>query len=490
MATTKQTDKLFLKKIFIYASIIISGLCWYFSNGLSGDFWYLLWFAPIPVLLISFKTTGKMTFIISFIAYLIGRLSWFSFLAGVATLVPAIIFTIALPLIFALIMPITRRTVIKSRSWYSVFAFPVFFTTFELLLIKFSADGTAGSIAYSQSNFLPLIQIASVTGILGITFLVTFIPSVIAVGWHYRKEKNTFRYLTMISAIIIVSVFLFGIIRINNSSEKNTITMGLAVLDEKLHNVTAHPEFTKEKLLAKSYAMQVSNFAVRGAQLVVLPERAININKETASDIINILSNTAKQNHVFIITGYTNFRNDPERNSALVINAEGNVVVDYNKVHLIKGLESEFTPGSEPGLFTLNEIQAGTAICKDLDFPDYIKRYGKSKINFLCIPAWDFVKDDWLHSRMSILRGVENGFAEVRSARLGRLTISDCYGRVTYEAISSNGKEAALLGKVSFEKRDTIYTRLGDWFGIANLIAAICFIFFVGRKSEKLKPEL
>jgi len=31
-------------------------------------------------------------------------------------------------------------------------------------------------------NFLPVIQIASVTGILGITFFVSFIPSAIAVS--------------------------------------------------------------------------------------------------------------------------------------------------------------------------------------------------------------------------------------------------------------------------------------------------------------------
>src|SRR5258706_3465881 len=192
MTNAQQNNSPFPQIILVLAGIIFSGLCWYFTNGLNGDFWYLLWLAPIPVLIISFKATWKMTFIISFIAYLIGRLSWFSYLITVATLVPAIIFTLVLPLIFALIMIITRRTVIKSRSWYSGFAFPVFFTTFEFLLIKFSPDGTAGRIAYSQSNFLPVIQIASVTGILGITFLVTFIPSAIAVGWYYCEEKNKF----------------------------------------------------------------------------------------------------------------------------------------------------------------------------------------------------------------------------------------------------------------------------------------------------------
>jgi apolipoprotein N-acyltransferase len=486
MPASEQDKTFFSKKTVILAAIVISGFCWYLSCGLSGSYWWLLWLAPIPVLITSFNTTGKMAFIISFIAYLIGRLAWFSFLVKVATIVPAIIFTLALSLIFALITTVTRRTVIKSDSWYSVFAFPVFFTTFEFLLIKFSADGSAGSIAYSQSNFLPIIQIASVTGILGITFLITFIPSAIALGWYYRKGKNKFQYILSVAVVIVGSVLLFGIIRINNGSEKETIKIGLAILDEKFHNVTDHPDFQKEKLVAEYYGKEISNLAAKGAQLILLPERAINIEKETGDSIISILSNAAKQNHVFIITGYTNFRNEPERNSALVINAEGSLVVDYNKVHLIKGLENQFTPGREPGLFALNEVPAGIAICKDVDFPDYIKKYGRSSISFLCVPAWDFVKDDWLHSRMAILRGVENGFSEVRTARLGRLTISDCYGRVNYEANSSNGQRTTLVGEVSQQKRSTIYTRFGDWFGIVNLFAAAILIL-LGIKKVRVK---
>jgi len=176
------------QRILIISSIIFSGLCWYFSNGLTGDFWYLLWLAPVPVLVISFRVTAKMAFVISFIAYLIGRLSWFTYLVSVATLVPAIIFTIAFAFFFSIIISITRQSVLKSNSWYAVLAFPVFFTAFEFLLMKFSPDGSAGSISYSQSNVLPVIQIASITGILGITFLVTFIPSAIAIGYQFRRE--------------------------------------------------------------------------------------------------------------------------------------------------------------------------------------------------------------------------------------------------------------------------------------------------------------
>ncbi|MEP7145146.1 MAG: nitrilase-related carbon-nitrogen hydrolase [Ferruginibacter sp.] len=477
---------LLTQRVLVTISILFSGLCWYFSFGFSGESWYLLWLAPIPILVLSFRVSGKMIFIISFIAYLIGRLSWFSYLVTVATIVPAIIFTLLLPLFFAFIMIITRRTIVKTNSWYAVFAFPVFFTTFEYLWVNLSPDGTAGSIAYTQSNFLPAIQIASVTGILGITFLVCFIPSAIAIGLHYRREKIKFRYILTSAIVIIGSILLFGAIRFGKGSEKSGARVGLAVLDERLHNITDHPDLQKEKLAVAYYAKQVSDLAARGAELVVLPERAFNITSQPGDSTISVLSNAAKQNHVFIITGYTNFKNDQERNSALVINSEGNVILDYNKVHLVKVMEDQFTPGSEPGLFKLNGMQVGTAICKDLDFPDYIKKYGVNNVTLLYIPAWDFVKDDWLHSRMAILRGVENGFAEVRNARQGRLTISDCYGRVTHEASSADGKAAMLLGEVSVQKRETIYTRFPDWFGIANLIAAVCLVFFGGRKKEKI----
>jgi apolipoprotein N-acyltransferase len=482
MANTKHRNSIFLQRISVIAAVIFSGVCWYFSNGLSGDFWFLLWLAPIPVLIISFNTTAKTPFFISFLAYLIGKLSWLSYLVSVATLVPAIIFTLIIPLFFSLVMIGTRKIVLNTNSWLAVFAFPVLFTTFEFLVLKFSPDGTAGSIAYSQSNFLQVIQVASVTGILGISFMLTFIPSAVAVSWHHRREKNKLRFIVSSAIITAGSVLLFGFIRLNNNSGESLIKVGLVVLDEKYHSID-NPDFQKEKLVAQYYAREISNLAQQGAALIVLPERAININKENANDIISILGDTAKQNHVFIITGYTNYRNEPERNSALVINAEGDTLVDYNKVHLVKGYEHQFTPGSKIGLFKLKEVQAGNAVCKELDFPDYIKKYGRNNVSLLCIPAWDFVKDDWLHSRMAVLRGVENGFSEIRTARQGRLTVSDCYGRVTYESNSSNGHNATLTGKVSLQKRNTFYTRFGDWFGIVNAIACICFIFFKGKNK-------
>jgi apolipoprotein N-acyltransferase len=463
-------------KKWIAPSVILSGICWYLSGGLNGDSWFLMWMAPVPVLAVALNGSGRKAFSISFLAYLIGRMSWFSYLITVATVIPAIIFTLLLPLIFALIVTGTRWIVLKTKFRMGIFAFPVFFTAYEFLLITFSADGTAGSIAYSQSNFLPIIQIVSITGILGITFVVTLIPSILTVGWYHHKEKNLFKTAIILSIAITLSICLFGIIRIKDTGGNKTIKAGLIVLNESHHFVTDHPVLKDELNTVMIYTDSISMLAEKGAELVVLPERAFNINAETEPGIMHMLENAARNNHVYIISGYTNFKNKPSRNSALVIDTTGKIICDYNKVHLVTGFESQFAPGNETGLFVLEGLQAGTAICKDLDFPVHLRKYGRKNSEIVCVPAWDFVQDDWLHSRMAILRGVENGFSEVRAARQGRLTISDCVGRVNSEVSGVTKKDVTLMGEVTLLKINTIYSHYGDWFGILNLAGAILLI--------------
>ncbi|NCC61152.1 MAG: hypothetical protein EOM12_09455 [Verrucomicrobiae bacterium] len=288
---------------------------------------------------------------------------------NVVTLTPAIIFTVALPLFFAVIMVLTRKMILKTNAWYAVFAFPIFFTAFEWLLMKFSQDGSAASIAYSQMDFLLIIQIASITGLLGITFVITLIPSTIATCLHFWKEKQKRMLLMITSLTLIGTLFLYGLIRINSISDGEMIPVGLVVLDEKTHAMGNLNDETEIEH-ARNYAGEINKLAKLGAELIVLPERAININKETESAIVHILSHTAQQEHVEVVTGYTNYKNETAYNSALSLNAQGMITMDYNKRHLVSVLEDQFVPGKELGLYVFRDINMGTAICKDLDFQE------------------------------------------------------------------------------------------------------------------------
>ncbi|NCD70772.1 apolipoprotein N-acyltransferase [Mucilaginibacter agri] len=488
-AIDNQTTGQGVEPLWVIGSILLSGLSWYFSIGLNGNFWLLFWLAPVPVLLVSLKSNGKVAFFAAFVAYLIGRLSWYAYLERVATTIPAIIFTLLLPLIFALIVCLARWCVLRLNAWYSVFAFPAIFTVFEYLFMQSSPHGTAASVAYTQMNCVPLIQIASVTGILGITFMALFIPSAITLVWLYRRERTIYKRILLVSAVLIGGVFLFGFIRSTKQTSSDNVPVGLVVLDEKAHSNSDNPGYQREKQVALAYEKQIDVLAAKGVKLILLPERSIGINPVWADSLQSILSAAAKRNHVYIIVGYTDKGKDRERNSAMVFDANGNIQVNYNKKYLVPVLESQFASGNKIGLFGFNGSRLGVAICKDLDFPDYIRQYGEAAPKVLFVPAWDFVVDDWLHSRMAILRSVENGFAQVRCARRGRLTINDAYGRVTFESSSANDKAASLIGAVPLKSGPTFYTRYGDWFGKLNVIAVVVMVAVGFAKSRAGKDK-
>ncbi|MEO6969339.1 MAG: hypothetical protein ABI217_00400, partial [Chthoniobacterales bacterium] len=85
----------------------------------------------------------------------------------------------------------------------------------------------------------------------------------------------------------------------------------------------------------------------------------------------------------------------------------------------------------------------------------------------------DFGLDGWLHSRMAVLRAVENGFALARAGRNGLLTLSDNRGRILAEVATVPGRFVSISGRVNVVHETTLYTRTGDWF------AWLCVATFV-----------
>jgi apolipoprotein N-acyltransferase len=94
----------------------------------------------------------------------------------------------------------------------------------------------------------------------------------------------------------------------------------------------------------------------------------------------------------------------------------------------------------------------------------------------MLVPAWDFFVDDAWHGHMAIMRGVEDGFSVVRSAKGGFLTVSDWRGRIVAETRSNSAPFATLVADVPVEHHPTVYQRLGDWFAwvvMASLVLVL-----------------
>jgi len=467
--------------------VLFSGICFYLGFSLNGNFGWLIWIAPIPILYLSLIVKPLQAFVLAFLAYLIGRMSWFSYLKSVMPMVPAILFTVLLPLIFAVIVLVTRKIILKSNHWFSVFAYPVLFTAFEYIVFLFSRDGTAASIGYTQSNYLFLSQIASLTGILGISFLISFIPTSIVLAYYFRKSGKTAFTLIFLLILLLGDSIIYSLIRLAKPTGGKTYNIGMIALDEGTYKGIYGKDPAVKLKVAELYLQEISKLADRGAEIILIPEKVVFVNDSTIKEILNKFTELAASRNIQIIIGGSKEEHGTFFNNAWVISNNGKLLADYQKVNLFEGeVLDGYKTGKNISVFNPGSFNEGVAICKDMDFQHFILGYSKQSPSVLWVPAWDFVTDGFLHSRMAIMRSVEGGFSLVRNARQGRLTISDWRGKVLYEANSENGSNTILLGKISVEPHPTLYARAGDWFGTINLFAAAGFIFFLLKRKKPL----
>ena len=84
-----------------------------------------------------------------------------------------------------------RAFVRRRAHWLALVVLPSVVVSFEWFLNLSSPHGTGGSLAYSQLDFLPFLQLASLTGPWGMTFLLLLFPSGLAIALRlYRSDRR------------------------------------------------------------------------------------------------------------------------------------------------------------------------------------------------------------------------------------------------------------------------------------------------------------
>jgi apolipoprotein N-acyltransferase len=196
----------------------------------------------------------------------------------------------------------------------------------------------------------------------------------------------------------------------------------------------------------------------------VFDEKAARLPMTSRDSVSVELVGAARETRVRIIAGFDQM-GAQRRNVALTIGEDGRIAT-YTKRHHIPGLESFYTVGNGPGLLDAGEA---VTICKDMDFQatlrgDAAAAARAGSLRLVLVPALDFDADDWLHARMAVLRGVEGGYAIVRAAANGLVTVSDSRGRLL--GVRRSGKQTyeSVVVDVPLGPGATTYVRLGDLF--------------------------
>ena len=459
----------------IIAVALTSVLVW-FGTGLNPR-WPLMWFAPIPVLLFASRSSWWATASVSSLAWLLGFLNLWRFLHGSIGLPFQVMVPIYLLLVlgFTLSVLLFRALVLRGRYWSALLALPASWVGGEFLHNLLSPDGTGGSLSYTQLKFLPFLQLASITGPWGMSFLLLLFPAAIAIGWHLRRSepKQALRVVGATFGILAV-VLIFGTVRLALPMQKQQaaqVKVGLIASDEPANVDVAHEGVNTERLLSE-YANEAEKLAAQGAQVIVIPEKLGVVVDPATTNADAIFQSLSDKTGITIVAGLVRVDPPVKYNEARVYTPHA-ALIRYDKHHMLPPFESNLKPGTTIAMLPEPHRNWGVEICKDMDFTPLSRTYGEAGAGLMLAPAWDFVQDRLWHGHIAIMRGVEDGFSIARAAKQGYLTVSDDRGRIVAEARSDSAPFATLLTEVPATHDNTVYLVLGDWFGWLSVIMLI-----------------
>jgi apolipoprotein N-acyltransferase len=465
-------------------AIIASATMFYFGNGLE-PLWPLMWLFPLPLLLFALRSKWWAAALTTVAAMMLGNLNLWSYLVrGLGLPVAAWVgIFLAASVGFALGVLLFRALVLRGAVWSGLLALPALWVTSEYVRNLTSPHGTAGSFAYSQLKFLAFLQLASITGPWGMSFVLLLFPAAIAIGLHLRKSApNCALRVAGVGVGVVALVLLFGLFRLTlSSAQKQMVKVGLITSDEKANVMVADPGADTERLF-RDYARQASRLASEGAQAIVMPEKLGVTLQGKVAGTDALLQSVASHTGATIVAGVVGVDPPVKYNQARIY-SPGSDVQRYDKEHMLPPFESNLTVGTTRVLLARPLQKWGVAICKDMDFASPSHLYGKDDAGLMLVPAWDFVVDASWHGHIALMRGVEDGFSIARAAKQGFLTVSDDRGRILGEVSSSSAPFATLLVSVPAAHDWTVYQWLGNWFAWV----AIALLVVVAMQMARLQ---
>jgi apolipoprotein N-acyltransferase len=468
------------------AAAVAIGVLLRFIVGLN-PVWWLVWVAPVPLLVLAFRLGKQDARWMVTLAAVIGVTSNFHYLRLVMPLPMVIAVVVGQAWLWVFIVLATRRLVVRYKTWWAAFSYPVLWAAMDTLMASLLPDGDWASLAYSQSDILPVLQVTSLFGVPGLLFLITLVPSTLALAIAYGRGLRNGWIAYATATLLLVASVSYGVMRLQRPVKGSETAFGLVAVDDAI-GLKASAGYASNIL--RKYDQQVASLAVRGAAVIVLPEKVAMLTPLSAQQWQEHLGGLAAQGRIWLEAGVGIDDGKGRVNLAWLFTPDGKLAASYQKHHMAPGERREkYVSGADYAVHSINGQNYGLAICKDMHFAALGRAYGSREAAVMLVPAWDYgYFDAWMEARTTVTRGVENGYAVVRSSREGLLTVSDPYGRVVAERESSAMPGSSLLARLNVADRvPTLYTRIGGLFGWTCVVVSGVFLL-MGRRGAGPVP--
>lgn len=394
---------------------------------------------------------------------------------------------------------------------------PVLWVVLEWVKGHFLTGFPWASLAYSQTEFLSMIQIADFGSIYVVGFVMMFCNRALYCSlrglFHEGSHSDGFDWQPLVLAgLVFCMSFFYGTFRLSESLEtKKQISLAVIqgnIAQDKKWDRSFQRE-TLEVYLRLSEA--VLKDSRKKPELMLWPESSLPFIFGTEAVYEKELRGFSRNMDVPLLFGAPSMGVASEgkislRNSAYLISPDSEHVAQYDKMHLVpfgeyvpfpellffikklvQGL-ADFSPGDKAVIFEVGQARLGTAICFELIFPELVRRFvqnGATLMTTITNDAWfgDTSAPDQ-HFSMMVFRAIENRISFARAANTGISGFVDARGRVISKTTLFNEDSASAT--LDLRGETTLYTRFGDFFVAFCVIIALYFlcIAFMKRRTK------
>jgi len=388
-------------------------------------------------------------------------------------------------------------------------------------------------LGVSQYKMIPLIQIASFTGVYGVSFVVvgTSLSLFAAAMTILRQSAMRSAWVPdiILPSLAVLLLFLWGFRRLN---EPDTIEwlrpigrpegLRVTLIQPSIPQTFIWDDTKSDQRFAE--LLKLSEQALTNkTDLLIWPEAAVPKLFRYYKEMFEPVTELARSNHVWMIIGADDMEPKPGStspedadyfNSSFLITPEGGLKETYRKrglvifgeyIPLVRWLpfmkyltpaQGSFTPGLSPIPFKFADLHVTTSvlICFEDIFPHLAQQYVKDDTDFLVNitnNGWfNESAAQWQHATTAIFRTIENGVPLLRCSNNGLTCWVDQFGRIrqifrdSKGSVYGHGFMTVEIPLGPHDRHRTFYNAHGDVFG---WVCVGWTVVLLGRKVVALR---
>jgi len=350
---------------------------------------------------------------------------------------------------------------------------------------------------YSQVGVDPMVQVADLTGVYGVSFTLVAVNVLLVELWARRGDG----WRPLLPSIGLVGVVVAGVLAYGqwrlatlDRMPEGARPIDVAMVQGNVDIGTQwHSDFYGRNL--DVYLDLTSRVLEETApELVFWPENAFTFFLDEEPTYRHAIARVLAASGAQLIAGGPRFEAADGRrfyNSVFLLSADGSVLAHYDKVRLVPfaeyfpvpaldllrrrfGRVREITPGTSQAPLPTRGGPAGVMICNEAMFPEIARARVRDGAVFLVDPA----HDTWLTAKFSAqqfdivtLRAVEQRRYLIRASTSGPSAIVDPLGRVPVR--TDVFQRTVATGTVVPRTGMTPYGRLGDLFAYGCVVVVL-----------------